>query len=319
MGEFEIIERYFLPLTKDRKEAQGFQNDAAILDIPYGKQVVVTSDTLSEGTHFLDSQEPDTVASKALRTNLSDLAAMGAKPYCYQLCLSLPEFKEDWIAKFTHGLERDQNYYGLFLSGGDTTSIKGPLTISITAFGLVDEGKAVPRNGAKAGDLVFLTGMIGDAFCGLQALRGKVQNAGDHCVNLYYRPEPPVEFASRIGGVVNAAIDISYGLIADLGHIAKASQVSVVVELDSIVFSADVQALLDKNAVTKAQLLSGGDDYQLLMSVAPENTRNLEEIARESGVNLQQIGIIQDGEAQVLALDENGLPLEFDTAGWQHF
>lgn len=319
MGEFNIIEKYFLPLARGHKEVAGFQNDAAVLDISFGKQLVVTSDTLTAGTHFFDNQSAETIAKKALRTNLSDLAAMGAKPYCYQLCLSLPEPDEAWIEEFTNALKSDQLRYGVFLSGGDTTSTNGPLSISITAMGLVEEGKAVLRSGAEVGDLIFLTGSVGDAYCGLQSLRGEMTDVPKPCVDAYCVPEILIDFGAQIGELVSAGLDISDGLIADLGHIAKASSLTAVLELDSINFSAEVQDLIESGQVTKEALLSGGDDYQLLLTVRSDKAEALEKIAKSCNVSLQQIGIIQEGEGEVLVLDENGLPIEFGYTGWQHF
>lgn len=319
MGEFNIIEKYFLPLARGHKEVAGFQNDAAVLDISFGKQLVVTSDTLTAGTHFFDNQSAETIAKKALRTNLSDLAAMGSKPYCYQLCLSLPEPDEAWIEEFTNALKSDQLRYGIFLSGGDTTSTNGPLSISITAMGLVEEGKAVLRSGAEVGDLIFLTGSVGDAYCGLQSLRGEMTDVQKSCVEAYYVPEIPSDFGAQIGDLVSAGLDISDGLIADLGHIAKASSLTAVLELDSINFSAEVQTLIEGGQVTKEALLSGGDDYQLLLTVRSDKAEALEKIAKSCNVSLQQIGIMQEGEGEVLVLDENGLPIEFSHTGWQHF
>lgn len=317
--EFDAIERFFLPLSQDQREAERFRNDGAVLDIPHGEQMVVSSDTVNAGVHFFPDQNPQTIAKKALRTNLSDIAAMGARPYCYQLCLSLPEYNEDWLAKFSAALAEDQDKYGVFLSGGDTTSTKGALSVSITAFGLVPKGSALKRSGARADDLIFITGHVGDAYCGLQSLRGQMQGVPDNCVDTYYAPDPPVYFGRKICGLASAALDISDGLIADLAHMAKASHLNAIVELDGVIFSQETQSLLETGAVTKEQLMTGGDDYQLVFTSAPDRVLEIEKTAKDCGVAIQQIGIMQEGDPDVLVLDENGLPIEFETKGWQHF
>ncbi len=312
MTEFDLIARYFVPLTQGHAEAGGLQSDTAVLDIPAGRQLVVTSDTLVAGVHFLPHQSPRTIAQKALRTNISDLLAGGARPYCYQLCLSIPKANEIFFADFTAGLAADQEKYGIFLSGGDTTSTPGPLSISITAMGLVDTGKAITRSGARPGDLIALSGPVGDAWCGLEALRGNLLNVPPSCIALYEVPNPPYHLLDFLPGSVNAAADISDGLVADLSHIAKASDLSAIIELSKITYSPAVQGLLEAGAVSHENLLTGGDDYQLVMAVAPENIRAL-------GDKIQVIGRFESGMAGIRILDNAGKSVDFSKSGWRHF
>lgn len=319
MNEFNTIEKYFRPLTQGCVEADSLSNDAAVLDVPEGKQLVVTSDTLVSGTHFFADQSPETIARKALRSNLSDLAAMGAEPYCYQLCLSLPGYDADWLSSFCDALAMDQARYGIFLSGGDTTSTQGPFSISISAFGLVDQGQAVSRCGAQDGDFIVFTGFVGDAYCGLQSLRGQMADVPEACIHAYYVPDPPVAFGVEISRHVHAALDISDGLLQDLGHIAKASGLSAFVRLDDIRFSDALQRVLRSGQVAPEELLSGGDDYQLMMAVPPDRFEALQNMAARHDVSLQKIGVFEKGKAEVRLLNAKGEQIPVTKSGWQHF
>jgi thiamine-monophosphate kinase len=304
MHEFDMIEQYFAPLGKD-----GFKDDAAVLQIPARHELVVTSDTLNEGTHFWIGEEPAFIAHKALRVNLSDLAAMGADPFCYQLNIAYPKKpSEDWLRKFTGALAADQKEFGIFCSGGDTTSINGSLSISITALGLAPTGSAVKRSGAQAGDAVVVTGSIGDAFIGLEILRGNLKSENPApFLNAYKKPYPATKIAVHLRAHAHAAADISDGLLADLGHICAASCLSAVIELDKIPFSCEAFDL-----ATPEQLLTGGDDYRLVLAMAPED---LPKLVFPHFV----IGHFAAGEGGVKVLDKNGKSLSFSASGWQHF
>lgn len=303
-NEFSIIEKYFTPLGKD-----GFKDDAAVLHIPAGHELVVTSDTLNEGTHFWVGEEPAFIAHKALRVNLSDLAAMGADPFCYQLNIAYPQKpSEEWLEKFTDALAADQKEFDIFCSGGDTTSVNGPLSISITALGLVPTGTAVKRSGSKAGDAVVVTGNIGDAFIGLEILRGNLNPENpEPFLNAYKKPYPETKVAAQIRAHAHAAADVSDGLLADLGHICAASGLSATIELDKIPFSSEAFDL-----ATPEQLLTGGDDYCLVLAVAPEKLPKL-------GFAHHVIGHFTAGQGGVKVLDKNGKFLSFSASGWQHF
>lgn len=319
MREFDIISKYFALLTQGRSEADGLKNDAAVLDIPSDKQLVVSSDTLVADVHFFADQQPEAIAKKALRSNLSDLNAMGAMPYCYQLCLSLPSLDGCWLEAFCHALAEDQEQYNIFLSGGDTTSTSGPLSISITVMGLVEQGKAISRSGAKDGDLIVLSHSVGDAYCGLQSLRGELSDVPQSCIDLYYVPKPPMAMTSHLHEYASAALDISDGLLQDLGHIAKASNLTAEVDLNSIQFSKDVRSLIEHHKVTPQELLSGGDDYQLLMAVPPEKFGAFKAIALSKGIDLQSIGVFKSGDADVVLRDAKGSEISVEKLGWSHF
>lgn len=311
-GEFDIIAEFFLPLTQGRGEAGALQDDAAILNIPENHELIVSTDTLNAGTHFLEDAQARDIAHKALRTNLSDLAAMGAKPYCYQLSIAFPEKPErKWLEGFTRALLEDQKEFDIFCSGGDTTSIKGALSISITVMGVVPKACAVKRSGAKAGDKLLLTGPVGDAYIGLKALRGALDNCFNAgVVKAYLKPVPRLDLADAIQAHAHAAIDISDGLIADLLHICAASGVGACVEMGDALFSKSGHKLIEEGRVNAEELLTGGDDYQLLLAV-PEDA-----VGQFSGAQI--IGEFIEG-AGVTVKDEAGEILDIKHTGWSHF
>jgi thiamine-monophosphate kinase len=307
MNEFSLIERYFQPLSPIR-----LKDDAAVLSIPAGHELVVTSDTLNEGTHFMAGAAPADIAHKALRVNLSDLAAMGAEPLAYQLNIAFPACPEEaWLESFTAVLAADQEAFGIFCSGGDTTSIKGPLSISITAMGVVPAGQAVTRGGARPGDALLLTGPVGGAFCGLQALRGQPGfTLSAALIEAYYRPHPRTDLAGLMQAYAHAAIDISDGLIADLFHICEASGVQAALEANTVPLLEDVRALLRSGAVSLENLFTGGDDYQLLLAVPPGAVEHFQ--------GCVTIGHFEEG-AGVRILNADGQTLSFKEKGWTHF
>lgn len=308
MNEFDIINEYFLPLTMGRAEAGGLRDDAAILSVPAGHELIVSTDTLNADVHFMDGAAPADIAHKALRSNLSDLAAMGARPLCYQLALGLPEKPTpEWLLSFTGALLADQKAFGIFCSGGDTTSIHGKLSISITAMGLVERGRTLKRSGAQDGDAIVLTGPIGDAWVGLRVLQGKIKTDDNaYFIDRYYRPTP--RFMSDVQNI-KAAIDVSDGGMADLGHMCRASKVSARIDLSKILFSAPAQILLNGGLVTPQDLLTGGDDYELIMAVPPQHAHQYGTV----------IGAFKTGTPQVYIVDDAGKALVFDKAGWTHF
>lgn len=307
MNEFDLIER-LKPLAEGRAEAQEFTNDAAVLSVPQGYELVVTSDCATSGVHFLSGQAPQTISQKALRRNISDLNAMGARPYCYQMCLLLPTLEDVWLQGFIAGLEQDQKRYGLFLSGGDVSSTPGPLSVVITAFGLVQAGRALTRSGAQDGDLVVLTGPVGDAVCGLKALRKGL--AEPELVTAYQAPE--IVLYEDLPA--HAAIDISDGLVQDLGHLCRESGLSATVRIEDIAYSGPVLGWLKQGLITHEDLLTGGDDYQLLLAVPPESAQALMRKYRKFRV----IGEFHHG-APVVNVTRNGVPLVFKKTGWNHF
>lgn len=315
MNEFGAIEKYFAPLSLD-----GLKDDAAVLEISAGHELVVTSDTLNEFTHFPEDENPQLIAHKALRVNLSDLAAMGAEPFAYQLNLALSEHIDElWLASFVKGLKKDQESYKIKLSGGDTTGTKGPLSVSITAMGLVPAGKAVRRGGAKAGDAIVLTGPVGDAWLGLEVLLGHFNIPSQEKVLERYRlPQPRNNLAALVREYAHAAIDVSDGLIADLGHICEASHVAAEAWIEKITFSESAAGLLAAGKVTPEQLLSGGDDYELLLAIEPGRVDEFCRKAAALGVRPQLIGAFSAG-AGVRLIDASGAVKTPGRAGYTHF
>jgi thiamine-monophosphate kinase len=299
MNEFDIISRYFAPLAGEG--AFGLKDDAAVLPSREGHEIVVTTDTISEGTDFFAFDPADTVAQKALRVNLSDLAAKGAEPAAYLLNLTLPPtITEDWLAAFASGLARDQETFSLSLLGGDTGAGEGPLSIAITAFGFVPRGKMIGRSGARVGDAVYVTGTIGDSGGGLAIFKREKHALSDpdrdYLTTRYRLPQPPIEFASALRGIAHASVDISDGLIADLGHIASASGVRITIEGEQVPLSRSLRALWGDQALLRA--VAAGDDYQTAFTASPGLKgpfTHIGEVTAGEGVNL-----LRDGSAVAL-------------------
>jgi thiamine-monophosphate kinase len=297
IGEFELIARYFAPLAKSFKGAGGLKSDNAFL-------------------HFLSNEKPEIVAAKALRVCLSDLAAGGAVPFTYQLALSLQSnWTERWLAGFARGLAADQRRYGIVLSGGDTTSTPGPTTISIGAFGKVPRGKGLGRAGARAGDELWVTGMIGDAALGLLAARGRFKSA---LLEKRYRlPEPRTKLGPLLIGIARATADVSDGLLADAGHIGEASGVAVHIERERVPLSSAARHIVDGEPRLWANVLGGGDDYELVIAVPPRKRAALHAAARASGVKVTQIGLFGRGEGVHLTV--GGRQARIPGKGYVHF
>ncbi len=322
MNEFEMIERYFLPLTRGHVGTAGLRDDAAVLDIPDGHELVVTSDTLNENVHFLAGEMPANIARKALRVNLSDLAAMGATPLCYQLNIAFPQKPEEaWLAAFSKALQEDNEAYDVFCSGGDTTSIKGGgLSISITAMGVVPKGMAVRRSGARDGDCIVLTDYIGDASLGLKVLQDGLDMQGyAHAVSRYQVPCPRMNVEEIVRQYAHAAADISDGLLADCMHIANASGVGAEIDLDKMVFSEDVQRALDGNIIMLEDVLKGGDDYELILAVSPENLSKMICKFKKIDLNPLVIGIFKEFNLGLSLLNTRTLCFDGESLGWKHF
>jgi thiamine-monophosphate kinase len=307
MNEFEIISRYFAPLAGEG--AFGLTDDAAVLPQRAGHDLVVTTDTISEGTDFFAFDPAGTVAQKALRVNLSDLAAKGAEPAGYLLNLSLPHsVHEEWLAAFAAGLAADQTEFGISLLGGDTGATEGPLAIAITAFGFVPTGKMIRRSGARVGDAVYVTGTIGDSGGGLAIFKRETHSLSeaerDHLTARYRVPQPPVTFGKTLYAIARASVDVSDGLIADLGHIAAASGAHVVVEGEQVPLSAPLKALWGDKALLRA--VTAGDDYQIAFTAAPGLTGPF-----------TRIGQVVAGEGVSLTL--SGQEIAVPKPGYRHF
>ncbi len=314
-GEFELIERYFRPLAAGREGALNLTDDAALLDVPAGRRPVVTADMLVAGVHFFAEEAPDLIARKMLRVNLSDLAAMAAMPLGYVMTCAFPkEINETWLAGFAAGLARDQVEFAIVLLGGDTTVTPGPLTLSVTAFGSVETGRELRRSGAKAGDLIAVSGTIGDAALGLARLQGEIAGfiGDDELIERYLLPRPRLALAQRLIGLATAALDISDGLVGDLTHICNASQLSAVIEAEKLPLSKPARQLLAEQPRHLLTILTGGDDYELLFTVPAAHEA---ELAR---LPVTVIGRMEAGQGASV-IDTDGRIIDTGRGGYRHF
>ncbi|MCG8511168.1 MAG: thiamine-phosphate kinase [Rhodospirillales bacterium] len=328
-GEFETIRRFFAPLAKDVPGAMNLTDDAALLNMEEGKQLVVTSDALVAGVHFLPDDPPADIAVKALRVNLSDLASMGALPLAYTLAAAYdPTVDDKWLAAFSSALSEDQRQFGISLIGGDTVATPGPLTLSICAFGTVDQGTALTRSGAQTGDALFLSGTIGDAALGLDVLKRKITGVseadGGYLIDRYRRPKPRCRLGPRLSGLANAAIDVSDGLVADLRHVCEASGVSAVVDLSCLPLSDEARRVAKQIEDGYSRILTGGDDYEILFTAPVDRKDAVIELSSEIALPLTEIGRIVEtvdnrARAEVEIVDDSGRRLSFSGGGFRHF
>ncbi|MES1200979.1 MAG: thiamine-phosphate kinase [Pseudomonadota bacterium] len=317
--EFDIIKSLFAPLAKDAA-ARGLMDDAAVL-VAQGS-VVVTTDTVVEGVHFFPDDPIHLIAKKALRVNLSDIAAKGAVPIGVLLALAWPDMRPSReIARFADGLKEDLDHYHAPLIGGDTTATSGPLTITITALGTPLGDRVPARSDAQIGDDVWVTGVIGDAWLGLQVRLGKLDDvSADDAVTLaqrYQLPDPPVSFASVIARAANAAMDVSDGLLADAEKLANASRKQLTLELAATPLSEQAQRWVGASGDRILDLVAGGDDYQILFTASPKRRAEIEAAAAVQGFRLTRIGRVEEGAGLVM-LSASGAPLELPLGGFQH-
>jgi thiamine-monophosphate kinase len=320
-GEFERIRRFFAPLA--RPGGLGLLDDAALVDCKAGHRLVVTADAIVAGVHYLPEDPPELVARKLLRVNLSDLAAMGARPLHYLLTTALPaELGPEWLARFAQGLAKDQRRFGIGLLGGDSVSTTGPAVLSLTAIGEVAAGKEVRRNGAKPGDLAWVSGTIGDAFLGLSLLRGAYPNLAiesrDYLVRRFEVPEPRTELGPLLSGIAHAMIDVSDGVLADLGHICETSEAAAIVELDKLPLSPAARVIVDSDPTLRARLAAAGDDYELLFTAPAETTPAIAALSSRLGIPITMIGMIEPGSA-VRLVGADGQTIPVGQTGYRHF
>jgi thiamine-monophosphate kinase len=324
-AEDSLIARYFRPLATD-PGAFDLGDDAAVLKA-LGEDIVVTTDAIVEGVHFLLHDPPDTVARKALRVNLSDLAAKGATPAGFVLTLALREADDAWLTLFSRGLGSDSGLFGCPLLGGDTVSTPGPLMISITAFGRVPAGKMVRRSGARPGDRVVVTGTIGDAALGLDILKGgaaadvlaKDDAAKAMLVGRYRVPQPRNALAQAVRDHASAAMDVSDGLAGDLAKLCRASGVSAAIDAPGIPLSAPAAALLAHGTVGIEAIVSGGDDYEILCAIPEDRFEAFAEAARLAGVAVTCIGTVIAGTSLPKVLDVRGREIALPRLSYSHF
>lgn len=324
-GEFELIERYFAPLAKGESGALGLVDDAALVKPPAGRDLVVTADAMIEGVHFLSDHPPDLVARKLLRVNLSDLAAMGATPLGYLLTAAWPAgVAESWIADFAKGLADDQALYPVTLLGGDTTRTDGPMALSLTALGTVPPGVGLRRGTARDGDLLFVSGSVGDSFLGLMALRDELPGLEEAdraaLVRRHQMPEPRLELGRALleEGLATAAVDLSDGLVADIGHLAETSGLAARIEAAAVPLSPAAGRAVAKDPDLRTALFGGGEDYELAFAAAPEQAEAIAALAERLGLPLTRIGTMTAGQGVTL-VDEKGRPVPLKATGWTHF
>lgn len=322
LGEFEIIAKYFRPLAKGNAGALDLGDDAALLAPAAGNTFAVTTDTMIAGVHYFDSDPADLVARKLLRVNLSDLAAMGAEPAAYLLSAALAKpLDEPWLARFCQGLGQDQKEFGVTLCGGDTVASPGPAVLSVTALGNVPEGMALMRSGAKQGDDIYVSGTVGDGALGFRVLLGEFADLApqhkEFLVSRYHLPQPRVGLGVRLRGVAHAAIDISDGLAADMGHICECSALGAEIAWPRVPLSEAARAVVSQDAGAREFVLAGGDDYELLFTAASGDAAKVLAAADAAGVMVTKIGRIS---GHTLAIrDETGAAIDLAAAGYTHF
>ena len=325
LGEFGRIDKYFKPLAAATPGALGLTDDAAVLPIDGLSGLVVSADAVVEGVHFLSTDDPALIARKALRTNLSDLAAMGAEPWVYTLTLALgPSAGPDpdaWVAGLADGLALDQGEFGIRLVGGDSVSTPGPVMLSITIFGKPSSEGSLLRSTARAGDDVYVSGTIGDAVVGLKLLQDAALDVlcqeREELISRYHLPRPRINLGTALRGVASAALDVSDGVVQDLGHLCRESGFSARVDLPKVPFSAPVARLLESGAIEPEEILGGGDDYELLFTAPPDSADRVIAASRSSGVPVARIGVVGAGEG-VSVFDHGERLVPLRRLGYRH-
>jgi thiamine-monophosphate kinase len=324
MDEFDAIARLFRPLSEGAPEALDLLDDAAVIPSRPGFDLVITKDAVVEGVHFLKDDPPGLVARKLLRANLSDLAAKGAEPYGYFLAVAWPhDYPDEARAAFAAGLAQDQATFGVRLFGGDTVSTPGPLTASVTMLGWVPEGRMVRRSGARPGQVLMVTGTIGDGGLGLRAAQGELPgleaSALEALAARYRIPEPRLALREALLANASAALDVSDGLIADATHLAETSGVAVQIDLERLPLSAPAKAWLALQpdaAAALADLASAGDDYELVIAADMMAALPLALAAAAGGFTLTPIGRIAEGQGTLVL--HRGVPVSVRRTGWKH-
>lgn len=318
MNESEIIRRIAARGARDRADvALGIGDDAAILRVPAGHDLVVSTDSVVEGVHFLPSADPYSIGHKALAVNLSDMAAMGAEPAWFTLNLALPQADAAWLNAFCTGMLAVADAFGVALVGGDTD--RASLAVGIQIMGFVPRGKGVRRTGAGVGDVVYVTGTLGDAMLGFEVASGMLQattTCRDYLLARFERPTPRVAVGLGLRGIATACIDVSDGLAADLGHILDASGVGATVMIENIPFSECFRHCAAPHGITRS--LAHGEDYELVFTAPESRHKDVERLAARSGCALTPIGRIESRRG-LRVLNEDGRPIKLARAGYDHF
>ena len=329
MDEFEIINTYFEPLARvgaasDRSHEALIGDDGAVLEFPPNERLIVTTDTLIEGRHFPPNCAADVVGFRALESNVSDLAAMGAFPRFYQLALTLSDYDDAWLSGFSSGLRMAARRHGIVLSGGDLT--RGPLSVTITAMGSAPASEIMTRGGAMVGDRIMVSGSLGDAACGLQILESEQvdsldRSAKDYLLQRFTHPSARVELGMGLRSIAHAAIDVSDGIAQDLAHIAARSNVTIELDVDRLPFSPPLIAAVSDIERRTDLALRGGDDYELAFCIAEGDRARVAKIATDCGVPITEIGRVRPrrAEVDVYCVDTTGNVVDRQTAGYRHF
>ncbi|MGZ4970318.1 MAG: thiamine-phosphate kinase [Methylobacter sp.] len=308
LSEFSLIQRFFTQQRVTNSSTRlGIGDDCALLSIPDGYELAVTTDTMVENVHFFAETDPELLGHKLLAVNLSDLAAMGAKPVSVTLALTLPRVDENWLAAFAKGFLNLAERYSVDLIGGDTTS--GPLTLTVQAMGLVPKGQALMRSAARPGDFIYMTGFLGDAGLGLKIKQGYVCADAESALTRFNRPDPQIEIGQGLIGIASACIDLSDGLAGDLGHILEQSHVGACLDWDALPLSKAVMGYINATG-DWAMPLTAGDDYELCFTVSPEQAAQLSIAATKIGVIESQPG---------LRLNKSGHVQPLEVKGFEHF
>ncbi len=322
-GEFDLIARFFEPLSRAAPGAFALGNDGALLTPPEGASLVVTKDLMVAGVHYPEGEDPAILARRLLRVNLSDLAAMGAVARSYALGLALPaDFDDAWVEAFAAGLARDQEAFGVALIGGDTVATAGPTVLSLTAFGTVAGDACLTRAGGRAGDDIYVSGTVGDATLGLRAVQGGLaalspEDRGALAAR-FRLPEPRLALGAALVDIASCAIDVSDGLVADLGHLCAESGVAARIGVDAVPLSDAARRTLDGGEVEIADVVTGGDDYELLFCTPPSAREALDTLGHRLGLALTRIGAVEPGRG-VTVVGADGQPLALGRTGYQHF
>jgi thiamine-monophosphate kinase len=320
LGEFELIRRFFsrpAPARGDSGVLLGIGDDAALLRVPDGTDLVASVDTIVCGRHFLEGASPRSIGHRALAVNLSDMAAMGATPAWATLALTLPGIDASWLEEFASGLLMLADEYSVQLVGGDTT--RGPLTVSVQILGYVPHGEALRRDGAKAGDLLAVSGTLGDAAAGLAFSKQPPDESTaetDELIRRFDFPLPRVRLGQAARGVASAAMDVSDGLVGDLPKLARASGAAAHVDIEKLPLSAALRTAVDPGQ-SRDWALAGGDDYELLFAVSPENFPALRRSAHQLNLTLTPIGDLRPGAGVTWSL--NGKDFAPSVSGYDHF
>lgn len=323
LGEFEMIARYFAPLAADAPGAFGLRDDAAVIAVPAGEDLVVTTDAMLDGVHFLLKDGAARIARKLLRVNMSDLAAKGARPIGYQLAIALPLSlaSDEWLGAFCAGLAQDQKAFGIALYGGDTVRSPDRLMLNVTAFGAVPAGAMLRRDLAQAGDDLYVTGSIGDAALGLETkLNHRLFSSAAMMFfdSRLHLPTPRLAFGQGLRGLAHAAMDVSDGLVQDAGHIASASGLRAVIHADAVPLSLATRQAVAEDKSLMPIVLTGGDDYELLFTAPRDAAQGIAALSRHVGLAVHRIGSIEAGSG-VSVIDAGGQPLDLARGGFQHF